>query len=144
MQRASCCCSGSRSGCCCWAICMLHAKCLSIEFVWLSVATSCGSTLTFFCCLSICLVVVAVFVWFFFVSIIQAIAINIICDLRCLFMLLFALLFLSTICWLRGELGTWGSGRHLHVEVGEADILVRPVRAKDTSVHLYMHMHNLC
>lgn len=68
MQRASCCCSGSRSGCCCWAICMLHAKCLSIEFVWLSVATSCGSTLTFFCCLSICLVVVVVFVWFFFIN----------------------------------------------------------------------------
>lgn len=65
MQRASCCCcSGSRSGCCCWAICMLHAKCLSIEFVWLSVATSCGSTFTFFlllidlscCCCCLCMV----------------------------------------------------------------------------------------
>lgn len=110
MQRASCCCSGSRSGCCCWAICMLHAKCLSIEFVWLSVATSCGSTLTFFlllidlscCCCFLCMV--------FFLSIIQAIAINIICDLRCLFMLLFALLFLSTICWLRGGMGLGAAG----------------------------------
>lgn len=81
-----------------------------MQSVW--VLNSCGCQLPqvaearspFFCCLSICLVVVAVFVWFF-LSIIQAIAINIICDLRYLFMLLFALLFLSTICWLRGGMG---------------------------------------
>lgn len=144
MQRASCCCSGSRSGCCCWTICMLHAKCLSIEFVWLSVATSCGSTLTFFlllidlscCCCCLCMV-------FFFIN----------HSSNChQYYLRLTLPFYAAVCpfislndlltaW--GN-GTWGSGRHLHAEVGEADILVRPVRAKDTSVHLYMHMHNLC
>lgn len=110
MQRASCCCSGRRSGCCCWAICMLHAKCLSIEFVWLSVATSGGSTLTFFFAAYRFVLLLLLSLYGFFLSIIQAIAINIICDLRCLFMLLFALLFLSTICWLRGVMGLGAAG----------------------------------
>lgn len=144
MQRASCCCSGSRSGCCCWTICMLHAKCLSIEFVWLSVATSCGSTLTFFfAAYRFVLLLLLSLYGFFFIN----------HSSNChQYYLRLTLPFYAAVCpfislndlltpW--GN-GTWGSGRHLHVEVGEADILVRPVRAKDTSVHLYMHMHNLC
>lgn len=41
-------------------------------------------------------------------------------------------------------MGLGAAGDIFMFKVGEADILVRPVRAKDTSVHLYMHMHNLC
>lgn len=146
MQRASCCCSGSRSGCCCWAICMLHAKCLSIEFVWLSVATSGGSTLTSFFAayrFVLLLLLLSLYGFFFYQSFKQLPSIlfaTYFAFLCCCLPFYFSQRFVDCV----GELGTWGSGRHLHVEVGEADILVRPVRAKDTSVHLYMHMHNLC